>query len=311
MLTLNQAINLFIATKEAEQLSASTIREYTRYLMRFKQMLGEDKDICDISTMDIYAFLKSQNKLSKKSLRNIYICLSSFFTFLVSEEQLSRNLMRKIKPPRVEMRAIRPYSVEEIMAMLNAIERSKTFKVNGKKPFTIRKPNALRNKAIILTLLDSGMRANELCSLRVNDLDFNVGFAIVFGKGNKERIVPLSQITLEAIKDYLNIERGKYDGNDYLFVCHNGNRFYPDTLNKLLRRICISAGIRPVHVVHRFRHTFAIFFLKKTRNPFALKEILGHSTFEMVKRYLAIADADIIEAHRNASPVMSLMSNVS
>jgi len=309
MLTLNQAIDLFITAKEAEQLSDSTIREYTRYLTRFKCLLSEDKDICNISTQDIYAFLKSQSNLSKKSLRNIYICLSSFFTFLVREEYLSKNLMRKIKPPRAEVKAVKPYTLDEINAMLNAIEFSKPFVVYGKRPFTIRRPNALRNRAIILTLLDTGMRANELCSLKISDLNPNAGFAVVYGKGRKERIVPLSPITLEAIRNYLSIERGEYKDEDYLFVCRNGNRFYPDTLNRLLRRICISAGIKPVHVVHRFRHTFAIYFLKKTRNPFALKEILGHSTLEMVKRYLAIADADILEAHRVASPVMTLINN--
>jgi site-specific recombinase XerD len=216
---------------------------------------------------------------------------------------------RKIKPPKPEIRVIEPYTPEELQKMFSVLHRSREFNIPGKRPFTIAKPNPLRNHAILLVLLDTGIRNSELCNLKICDFNPSYSSSIkVFGKGAKERIVPISEATLQAIQDYLHKERGAFTEEDFLFVVDDNNKpFRPDTLHRVIKRICQQAGVRRTHLVHRFRHTFAVNFLKRTHNPYALQRILGHQSLDIVKRYLALVDADVFEAHGEASPVKNLI----
>jgi len=308
-ITLNQAISFFLEAKKAQRLSRNTLIDYERTLSRFEHFLESDLPIDSITTTEIRRFLNSLSHLSKKSLRNVYIGLSSLWTWLIEEEYTDIHLIRKIKPPKPEIRAIEPYTPEELQRMFSALHRSREFNIPGKRPFTIAKPNPLRNYAILLVLLDTGIRTSELCHLKVRDLNPTHPPSIkVFGKGAKERIVPISEVTLQAIQDYLQRERGDFTEDKFLFVVDENNKpFRPDTLHRVIKRICEQAGVRRTHLVHRFRHTFAVNFLKRTHNPYALQRILGHQSLDIVKRYLALVDADVFEAHAEASPVMNLI----
>lgn len=308
-ITLNQAISEFIEAKKAQRLSKNTLIDYQRTLRRFQEFLNDNPPIEEITTTDIRRFLNSLNHLSNKSLRNTYIGLSALWTWLVAEEYTEKHLIRKIKPPKPEIRAVEPYTVEEIQRMFQVLERSRIVNISGKRPFTIAKPHPKRNYAILLVLLDTGVRNSELCNLRVRDLNPNFPYSLkIFGKGAKERVVPISSTTFYAIQEYLEKERGEYTPEDYLFAAEGDKPFHPDTLHRVIKRICQQAGIRRSHIVHRFRHTFAINFLKRTHNPYALQRILGHQSLDIVKRYLALVDADIFEAHAEASPVVNLFA---
>ncbi|NPV87885.1 MAG: tyrosine-type recombinase/integrase [Anaerolineae bacterium] len=308
-ITLNQAISEFMEAKQAQRLSQNTLNEYQRTLQRFKQFLNGNPPVNTITTSDIRRFLNSLDSLSKKSLRNVYIALSALWTWMIEEEYTERHLIRKIKPPKPEIRAIEPYTPDEIRKMFAVLERSREFHVSGKRPFTIAKPHPKRNYAILLVLLDTGIRNSELCSLKVCDLNSTEPYSLkVFGKGAKERIVPISTPTFHAIKGYLERERGEFTTEDYLFAANGSEPFHPDTLHRVIKRICLQAGIRRSYLVHRFRHTFAVNFLKRTHNPYALQRILGHQSLEIVKRYLALVDADIFEAHAEASPVINIFA---
>jgi len=307
-ITLNQAISFFLEAKRAQRLSRNTLIDYERTLKRFEQFLQTDPPIDSITTVDIRRFLNSLPQLSKKSLRNVYIGLSALWTWLVEEGYTDIHLIRKIKPPKPEIRAIEPYTPEELQRMFSVLRRSREFNIPGKRPFTIAKPNPLRNYAILLVLLDTGIRNSELCNLKIRDLNSSHPYSLkVFGKGAKERVVPISEPTFRAIQDYLQKERGSFKEDDFLFVVDKNKPFHPDTLHRVIKRICQQAGVRRSHLVHRFRHAFAINFLKRTHNPYALQRILGHQSLEIVKRYLALVDADVFEAHAEASPVMNLI----
>ncbi len=214
---------------------------------------------------------------------------------------MSHHILHNIPAPRPEQRAIEPFTEADIRAMLSSLDRSKTYSRPGKRECNHSLGSSVRNRAILLVLLDTGLRASELCELHVKDVDLNNRRPIVLGKDSKERIIPFSAVTSQAIWRY-EATRPKDPANDFLFVIAEGQPLDRVGLGKLILRIGERAGVTNAHP-HRFRHTFSINFLRNGGNSYALQMMLGHSTMEMVKRYLALAQADVEAAHRQASPV--------
>jgi site-specific recombinase XerD len=185
--------------------------------------------------------------------------------------------------------------------MLASLDKSRAYSRPSKRECNHSLGSSVRNRAILLVLLDTGLRATELCELHIKNVDLNNRHLLVLGKGSKERVIPFSAVTSQAIWRYMST-RPKDLANDFLFVTAEGQPLDRSGLSKLVRRIAQRAGVAKAHP-HRFRHTFAISFLRNGGNAYALQMMLGHSTMEMVKRYLALAQADVEAAHRQASPV--------
>jgi integrase len=209
--------------------------------------------------------------------------------------------------PRPDKNAIEPYTEDDIKAMLNSLGYSKPYKRFGKRETSANAlGTSVRNKAIILLLLDTGIRATELCTLRISHFDLKNRRLHIHGKGSKERIVPCGSRTTQAVWKYL-ASRAETTLGDYLFVQIDNEPFDRNSLRKAIIRIGERAGVRGVGV-HRFRHTFAINFLRNglergEANPWALQTILGHEDIKTVRIYLALAQADTDAAHKASSPV--------
>jgi site-specific recombinase XerD len=185
--------------------------------------------------------------------------------------------------------------------LFDAICFSAEYTRPGKRSCSNRLPYYYRTRAILLLLIDNGIRAEELCHIRAKDLGPTT--IRVFGKGDKERLVPISECTYDAIQAYIQQERpgGSPHYEDYVFITKSGKSIKGDQLYHRIANVGVRAGVKTYP--HRFRHTFSINFLRNGGNIFALQAILGHASLEMVKRYLAIAMADIEVAHRSASVV--------
>ncbi len=269
---LSKAIEGFTLACRARRLSQNTLADYGRTLKKFLTHVG-DTPIEEITTTQVSAFLASQ-PWSEKTILNYHIGLASLWTWAMKEGYVEKHILRLVEKPRPKKVVIKPFTETEIRAMLSGIRRNKD-----------------RDHAIILILLDTGVRASELCNLERDDIDLANRRLKVLGKGNKERLLPISSRTASMLFKYLS---GLPDGA----------RPFPFTRTSLAHLIHIigkRAGIK-AHT-HRFRHTFAVTFLRNGGDPYTLQEILGHSTMEMVKAYLALAQIDIDAAHRIASPV--------
>lgn len=301
MITLQHAVQDFLEAKRAQRLSETTLIDYASILKRFVASIGEDKLFSKISRKDISAYLASLN-VSKKRVKNIYITLSSLWTWGVATGGCQEHVLRTISPPKPEKRAILPLLEDEIRAMLNAIENGESLSYSrpGKRPCRHSLPviTVRRDKAILLFLLDTGARASEVCNLRIHDI--GILGARVLGKGAKERVVPLSEATRQAIDEYLAVRKAK--PSDMLFTTVQGRPITRYTLASIIGRIARRAEVPGAHP-HKFRHTFAVNFLRNGGDIFSLQAILGHETLEMVKQYVAIAKMDIQRAHAKASPV--------
>lgn len=284
-LTLTQIVERYIEARRAARYSPHTLEDYQNTFRRFIAWLGCDPHIRQISDEHIVRFMASCQDVSKKTALNYHTGLSSLWQWAVEAKLVNENLVRKVKRPRPEKRTIIPLSKPEIVSLLNAVDAG-------------RYPD--RDRALILLLLDTGMRASEVCSIRLKDLSLTGSKLRIFGKGDKERTVSFSPRTKTALTTYLvNRRRGT---RDRWFQSINGEPLNRHSLRLMLERIGARAGVIQVHP-HRFRHTFAIEFLRNGGHIYALQYILGHTTLDMCKRYLAIVEADIDSAMRQASPV--------
>jgi site-specific recombinase XerD len=214
-----------------------------------------------------------------------------------------------VSRPKPEQKVIEPYSKADIEAMLATCARGTPYTRPGKRECSNARPTAGRDRAIILLLLDTGVRASEITGdpmldrhpLRIQDVDQRNLRVKVEGKGAKERIIPISAPTSKAVWRYL-VTRPDADPIDALILSNTGYELSRTGLLKLVQRLGKRAGIFNAYI-HRFRHTFAINFLRNGGNALELKRLLGHTSLDMVERYVAIAQVDVERAHRRASPV--------
>lgn len=163
-----------------------------------------------------------------------------------------------------------------------------------------------RDTAIVLLLLDSGLRASELCQLRMNDLDLEVRRCYVLGKGNKHRSVYFGRNTAKALWQYLRTQEHGSDG--FVFYGERGRAALEslarDGLLKLIKRLGRMAGIKAVRCSpHSLRHTYTVSFLRAGGNVFMLREALGHTNLQMTQKYVVVAEAYVEAQSKLYSPM--------
>jgi site-specific recombinase XerD len=159
-----------------------------------------------------------------------------------------------------------------------------------------------RDHAMLTLLLDTGLRMSELIGLKLRDVDLEAGSLKVLGKGNKERIVPFGVAAQKTVWRYVHQVRPEPLGADYLFLTLDGAPFTRDGFRSLIKRVGARAGVPRLHP-HLCRHTFATCYLINGGDVFSLQQILGHTTLEMVRRYVRLASAHVAVQHRKFSPM--------
>ncbi len=220
-----------------------------------------------------------------------YARLRTFFAYAVEEGLIEVSPFDHLKPPIVREDQIQPFT----QAQINALLHTATLTTCAK-----------RNKAILLLLLDTGMRASELCGLKMKDVDLGGQKATVLGKGNKRRTIYFGRNTARSLILYLKEE--SHQPNEPLFFAWDEVRssrvaLTRSGLTQLIRRLGKSAKLEAVRCSpHTFRHTFAVEFLRNGGNQFTLMQLLGHTQMKQTARYVALAQADIEEQHRQFSP---------
>ena len=317
-LTLTQTVDGFMLACEAQRLSPHTIRDYRTTLRRFAEFLASDPPLAEIDATRVREFLAAMSQpqprdrgavkglppkpLSKKTLLNYHTGLAALWSWALSEGIVERHVLREVARPVPEKPAIVPLTQADMKSLLAVCDRSREYLRPGKRACDNHRSTALRDRTILLLLLDTGMRASELCDLTPQDVDLKNRRVLVYGKGRKQRMIPISPDTAKSLWRYMEAERGDAKISAPLFVTVTDQPFRRTALLDLLHSLGERAGVQDCHP-HRFRHTFAVMFLRNGGNAYELQMALGHSTLEMVQTYLHLAQTDLEQAHKTASPV--------
>lgn len=301
-ITLSSAIDGYLLHARARRLSPYTIRDYTTTFRKFADFLAHDPPLAAITPGQVRRFLASQNGISKKTLLNYHTGLSALWTWSLAEGLVDHHILRHVDRPRPEQTAIMPYTRADIEAMLNACDHSRSYTRPGQREFSHSRPTALRDRLIIIILLDTGLRATEIVTLVDDQIDLKNQRLLVNGKGAKQRTVRFSTRTAQLLWRYLSQRPVPRANTRRVFLSNAGRPLSRHALRRLIHRLGERAAVPNAHP-HRFRHTFAVQFLRNGGNAYTLQALLGHSTMEMVRTYLQLAQQDLDDSHDRASPV--------
>ncbi len=304
---LSTAIQGFLLFKQGEGLSRNTINTYRLHL-HYLEVYCNDMEVSEVTSTDILRFLNymrtdhepkrwngNKKPLSAQTIRNIWVALRSFFTWASHALQIA-DVMQQVPVPKATNAERVPFKAEEVKRLLKVVAPKRA----QRKRYTNHYIQMLRDQAIVLVLLDTGLRANELCQLDVGDVSLTTGKISVRGKGGKHRYVYLADLSKRALWQYLAERETKAD--EPLLLTINSRRLSRYWLRKLLSQIGEKAGVDNVYP-HRFRYTFAIQYLRNGGDIFTLQMLLGHSSLKMVRYYAKLADVDASSTHSFASPV--------
>lgn len=232
--------------------------------------------------------VNSRREARPATVEGLYNTLRSFCAFCAAEEYLAALPFKNVKVAAVHSGPIHPFTAEQIQALLDAARR-------GRHPE--------RDRAILIALLDTGLRVSELCSVTVGAVDQALGAVTILGKGNKPRTVYLGTAARRAIWRYLEAERSAAAPYEPLLLAQGKGAMAAAGVAAMMERLGRGAGISGVRCSpHTLRHTFAITFLRNGGNVIELQRLLGHESLEMTRRYLELAEVDLSRAHRQASP---------
>jgi integrase/recombinase XerD len=316
-ITLSQAIDRYLTEARADRLSEHTLADYNNAFHKLQAHLGGDPPLAGITVDHLLAFFASlaatatapsgvaprpARPIGAKQQLNIHTGLSALWTWALRRGYIERHIVHEIRRPRPDKPVIVPLTQADLKAILAQSDRSIGYARAGQRVTDYQRPTGIRDRAIIFLLIDTGVRASELCDLRLRDVDVRNARITVTGKGRKQRTLPLGPTCLKAVTRYIAAERSEATVNEPAFIGLGGIPLTRDALLKLVKRLGDRAGVEGVHP-HRFRHTFAIQYLRNGGNTRALQEALGHETLEMIRTYTAIAEADLVNGHRTASPV--------
>ena len=297
---LTGLIDLYLLRCEVEGKSPSTITAYGWALRHFQKGLVEDRvsdQVASITPAHLYAYLGRFSHLSLDTRHRYFREVRCFFNWLVFAGYLQNSPFRSLRNVRLPQKIVQPFSPEEIACLLACCD-----------PTT---PVGARDQAMILTLLDTGIRCSELVQLRYEDLNLgDLRLRILHAKGNKQRVVPFASRCSDALKHYLGFRRARPGP---LFVASSGNgtlrrrvALKANGLKQMLRRLARQTGIPKVHA-HRFRHTFATWAIEQDARELDVQYLLGHSSPDMVRRYASTYTSEqAARRHASFSPAERL-----
>lgn len=181
-ISLSKVIDGYFLAANTRRLSMGTIRDYSNTFGKFEEFLGPDSPMGKITAEHIRGFLAAQ-RVSKKTLLNYHIGLSALWIWALNENLVHEHTVRKVSRPGLEKKEIKPYSETDIWALLNALQYSTPYHRPGKQETTHRLGFEERNRALILLLVDTGIRALELCEIKIHHVDLKGRYVRVMGNG--------------------------------------------------------------------------------------------------------------------------------
>ena len=284
---IDKFINYLKIEKDA---SEHTIINYSTDLREFGEFLS-DRAVEGVTYLDLRRYLASMRDkdFSKRTIARKLASLRSFFRFLYREGYIKTNPASSIATPKLDKKLPVFLDSDEVIKLIEAPGNKDSF--------------GLRDKAILETLYSTGMRVSELSTLREEDIDFISGTVKVFGKGKKERLTPIGDKALKAIRDYMGKGRGKkVSDKKAIFLNKNGTRLTDRSVRrvvaKYIKRVSLKEGISP----HTLRHSFATHLLNRGADLRSVQELLGHMNLSTTQIYTHVTTKRLKEVYEKSHP---------
>lgn len=282
-----------------KHLSQNTIESYMRDLAQFAHFILRWYDVAprhvEKQMVERYmSWLYERGREKSSQARNLS-GVKSFFNFMLLEEMIELSPAEHIAAPKPSRALPDTLTVEEIDSMISSIDTTTA--------------KGLRDRAILELLYSCGLRVTELCDLKIGDLFFGEGYIRVVGKGDKQRLVPISGVARDRIQLYMELRQGRKSSAEHLFL---NNRAKPKPLTRvmvftIIKQAALRAGITKQVSPHTFRHSFATHLLEGGANIRQVQELLGHESILTTEIYTHLDDSHLretLEEHLRIEPAV-------
>lgn len=294
----NDILNEFLFFLSVEKgLSKNTIDSYRSDIVKFLGFCIEENvdgfDKVDKNILEKFLNKLSYEKISATSQARYISSLRSFYSFLLSQEIINNNPVEKIEPPKIRRNLPDFLTIDEVLKILESVPTETCL--------------GIRDKAILEVLYACGLRVSELINLKQRDIFFDEGFVRIWGKGSKERIVPIGKSALNWIKTYQKkcrpiLVANQINSTDILFLNSNGGKLSRMGVWKIIRKYATLVGLEGKVHPHIFRHSFATHLLEGGADIRVVQEMLGHSDISTTQIYTHLTKEYQIEVHKTFHP---------
>ncbi len=280
-LKFESVLQIFLDFLSVEKgLSVNTVLSYSRDVQKLFLFFRKEKiDWLKAGEEDLIRFIHHQSRagLSPRSLARVISSLKSFYRFLVMDGILKKNPAVNLSSPKTWLALPKFLTVKEVESLLKQPDEE-----------TVR---GIRDKAMLELLYATGLRASELVSLKIKDLNMEDGFLLCLGKGGKERLVPIGESAVKAVRHYLDTARPSLlkKTSESLFVTQRGEAFTRQGFWKLLKGYAQKAGLDLKISPHILRHSFATHLLERGADLRSVQLMLGHSQITTTQVYTHVS----------------------
>ena len=294
---MQKAIDEFERTLISRGLSEHTIIAYKRDLLQLQDFLMkyfEDGDVKvnQITRLFLRDFLRylSDNYRTNRTLARKATTIKNFFQFCEKNGYLEINPASKLHIPKFEKKLPKYFSEKEMYELLNIPDLSSKF--------------GIRNRAILELIYSSGLRISEIANCKIKQIDLQEKIIRIIGKGNKERIVPISSKAKITVRNYMNVRKQFVSrfSDDSLFLSKSGKILYPNEIRDILSRYLDLVAKTKGYSPHSIRHSFATHLLSRGADLRAVQEMLGHSNLSTTEIYTHLTLNDLKKVYQQAHP---------
>ena len=272
-------------------MSANTVENYARDLKKWSEFLGDivPEEAGRDNLFDFIVYLH-ENGMSNRSISRILSAVKGFYRHLQRLEIVKDNPADFIDSPQYLQKLPEVLSIDEIEAMINADDK---------------RPQAKRDSCIIEFLYSCGLRVSELCSLKIGDISRETGVIRVFGKGSKERLVPIGEQAMRRLRDYLPLRKEWISDKkeNAIFVSRRGKALSRVSVWSIIKERAQKAGINKNISPHSLRHSFATHLLNNGASIRSVQEMLGHADISTTEIYTHVSDKLLIDTHSRYHPL--------
>ena len=270
--------------------SQNTIDSYKNDLVKFFNFIN--KSLLDVNKDDVKKCLKklSEDNLDERTIARNISTFKSFYKFFMIEKKIKDNPVESISQPKLGKKLPNTLSEDEVDKLLN-IDLIDNY--------------SYRNKAMLELLYATGLRVSELVNLKVYDVNLNEAIVKTMGKGSKERIIPLGDYALNALRVYIDEYRNslfKKEINDYLFLNNHGKKMTRQGFFKIIKKLANEKGIKKEISPHTLRHSFATHMLKHGADLRIIQELLGHSDVSTTQIYTHVSNEELENTFKKYHP---------